>query len=187
MFSSVFFSIAVTLVAEFPVNHAHTLPYRPVSSEWPMQCSGRTYCHIKPSYYPDGIFEALLNPNSKAYKNTVTGDIENREGSDIACSANRRRFPRQIYLIKDNTNEIRFVMQTGKMNFTLLVEECRVPGRVWKAMYLTRKTLERQPVYCVEKKSSILLPVLSLDGSTLESVAPKDGIPFSCSAQIMKN
>ncbi|XP_061710637.1 uncharacterized protein LOC133520283 [Cydia pomonella] len=91
----------------------------------------------------------------------------------------------RIYLILDDRDTIRFVAQNDDFfSFTIQIEECSTPGQTFSSA-LDEDHLREQRVDCYETRLPLMFPVLSLDGTKLESVSPKGGVPLSCSAKVI--
>ncbi|XP_073942344.1 uncharacterized protein isoform X2 [Choristoneura fumiferana] len=167
-----------------PVNHA--MPAPPEITEWPAECEGRTYCATMPANYPTELFEALLE--GVVLDIEQNAGLENRSSDanveDVA-SCRPIKSMKHLYLIKDNNENIRMVAQTKTFQIKVQVEECRHPGRTLFTENLNARLLRKNRVDCFETKVPMQFLVLSLDGTMLESVAPKDGIPTSCAGKLM--
>ncbi|XP_048007459.1 uncharacterized protein LOC125242658 [Leguminivora glycinivorella] len=171
--------IAVMLcLMGFAVNHAY-----PTKEAWPEECKGKTYCHVQPDYYPKETFAKILDGVNLQFQQG--GGVSNRSSEgDVASCSTIKRFDK-IYLILDDSDTIRFVAQNEDVfSFMLQIEECSTPGRTYSSA-LDEDHLREQRVDCYETRQPFEFPVLSLDGAKLESMAPKGGVPVSCSAKVI--
>ncbi|KAI8424000.1 hypothetical protein MSG28_002657 [Choristoneura fumiferana] len=184
MYSVLAFGIATIFLVGVPVNHA--MPSPPEITKWPVECEGKTYCTKKPDNYPEKFFEELLNTKHEtAMVIERSGGMENRSGEQDVGSCHSRRSMDLVYLIKDDNDRIRLVAQTETFKIIVLIEECSNPGRTLSSNVLNARLLKKHRVDCYETKVPMEFMVLSLDGSSLESVGPKGGIASSCSAKLI--
>ncbi|XP_063377601.1 uncharacterized protein LOC134664791 [Cydia fagiglandana] len=176
---SVNFFIAVMLfLMGLAINHAY-----PTKEAWPEQCKGRSYCHVQPDYYPKETFAKILDGVKLQFQQG--GEIANRSSEDDVASCSTIKLFDKIYLILDDSDTIRFVAQNDDIfSFTIQIEECSSPGQTHSSA-LDEDHLREQRVDCYETRLPFMFPVLSLDGAKLESVAPKGGVPVSCSAKVI--
>ncbi|XP_061711438.1 uncharacterized protein LOC133520791 [Cydia pomonella] len=170
-----------TLVLLIGFNHAE-----PTLEDWPADCKGKSYCRIQPSYYPQERFEEILKGQSFNFaQGVILVNNTSGDGEDVAGCDNQRSFGK-IYLILDENDKIRFVAQNEDVfSIEIGVEECQDPGP-YQSTALDESKQQDYPVSCHETKIPFMFPVLTLDGTALESVAPKDGLSVSCSAKIIE-
>ncbi|XP_073942345.1 uncharacterized protein isoform X1 [Choristoneura fumiferana] len=175
----------MSLIVDYPVNQA-----QPVTTEhylWPVDCTGKSYCDVKPDYYPTKEVKALMAHGPRM--NYTFGNMENRDGqSEDVASCGIIHGMQQIYLIKDKNDNIRFVPQTDKFTIHIAVEECNKTGNVKRnrPQYLNKWALERNEVDCIQTMVPFVFPVLSRNLKSLESEAPRHGISLGCSGKILK-
>ncbi|XP_059056781.1 uncharacterized protein LOC131850546 [Achroia grisella] len=166
--------------------HGKPTIYSYENATLPEDCK-KNYCFSRSQYYPTELIDDMLvelDYNMNEDDDFITKRISDNADSENDCEKNSYYQP--VYQIIDENDQVRYVIQSKKFKQVVRIEECLYPGRITSdSKHFTETELKFIHLACAETYLDYAFLVLSLNGTKMESVRAKGGIPVYCACKLM--